>query len=206
LYRGRQGSSEVEQETHKLLVAGPIPAPATTTATQRLSPKQSRILIAVFSDSHDHLPRLDTALTMAQARGIKRGFHLGDFCAPFSVERLARSGLDWQCVWGNNDGDKLGAYHAAADSGVDLEKTDFREVKIDGRHVFLTHYPQIARLAALSGGYDACFFGHNHKLSQEIVGETLLANPGEILGWRSGHASFGVWETKTNQLVHVDIP
>lgn len=158
------------------------------------------MLIAVFSDSHDHLPNLEVAIGMVKELGIKRGFHLGDVCAPFSVRLLTESGLQWQCVWGNNDGDKMGGYQATAGSKVDFDTRDFREIKIEERRLFLTHYPEIARIAALSGSYDACFFGHNHRYSSEIIGQSLLANPGEILGWRFKQPSFGVYDTVANEM------
>ena len=163
------------------------------------------MFIAVFSDSHDNLPNLRQALEMVEERGIRRGFHLGDFCRPSSLELLAQSGLQWQCVWGNNDSE-LSEYEVAEESEVDLKRSDFRELEVEGRKIFLTHYPKIARIAALSGKYDACFFGHNHRHSQELIGRTLLANPGELLGWRFKEPSFGVYDTDSGTFRTVFLP
>jgi putative phosphoesterase len=159
--------------------------------------------IAVFSDSHDRVDNLDRAIAIAKEMGITQALHLGDLIAPFVVkENLANSGLQWTCVWGNNDGDKLLAA-AFATENVDLAEKDFREVEIEGRKLFLTHYPEIGRIAALSGQYDAVFFGHNHKASQEKIEKTLLANPGEIYGMRTGKASFGVYTPDDNTFEHI---
>ena len=158
--------------------------------------------IAVFSDSHDNLPNLEKALTLAKEAGLTHGFHLGDFCSPFTVKILADSGMSWQCVWGNNDGDKVSCMRTGGEQ-VDFADSDYREITLEGHSLFLTHYPQIARMAALSGKYSASFFGHNHRYSQEILENTLLANPGEVLGHRFKEPSFGIYTTESNTFERV---
>lgn len=160
--------------------------------------------IAIFSDSHDRLDRVQQAIDLVKERGITQGIHLGDFCAPPTTSLLGESGIHWTCVWGNCDGDKLLCYRRVEKLGtMDFADGDFREHEVDGKKLFLTHYPQIARIAALSAQYDACFHGHNHEMNQEVIGKTLLANPGEICGIRFGKPSFGIYDTETNTFEHV---
>jgi len=164
------------------------------------------MFIAVLSDSHDRTDHLEYALHQIKERGITTAFHLGDFCAPFVLQQLVDSGLTIYGVWGNNDGDKLRGTSMTANSHVDLVPDDYRELELENRKIFLTHYPQIARIAALSGQYDAVFFGHNHQASQEVISgskQTLLANPGEIYGMRTGKPSFGIYDTETNTFEHI---
>ena len=158
--------------------------------------------VAVFSDSHDNLPNLERALLLAKEAQLSHGFHLGDFCSPFTVKVLADSGISWHCVWGNNDVDK-GFCMRAGSSGVNFSDGDYREITLEGRTLFLTHYPSIARMAALSGKYSASFFGHNHRYSQETLENTLLANPGEIVGNRFNEPSFGIYTTENNTFKRV---
>jgi len=162
------------------------------------------MLIAVLSDSHDRTDHLEQAINLIKERGITHAFHLGDYISPFVLLQLAESGLSIQGVWGNNDGDRTTGLKVAA-GRLDIADEDFRELEIDGRTLLLTHYPQIARMAALSSKYDAVFFGHTHIASQENIGTTLLANPGEIYGMRSGTVSFGIYDTDTNLLEKVVI-
>lgn len=169
--------------------------------------------IAVFSDSHDNLPALRAALDQVRERGITVGLHLGDYCAPFVLALLAESPLHWYGVWGNNDGDKLAGWLNVKDSGnVDIPSTEFRELELEGRKLFLTHYPEIAKIAALSGEFDAVFHGHNHRAAVDTIStnggphaETLLANPGELCGVRFGSATFGIYDTSDNSLAHVTL-
>jgi uncharacterized protein len=151
--------------------------------------------IAIYSDSHDQLAYLQQALAVASERGITRGLHLGDMCAPSILETMASSGIEWTCVPGNNDN----AATLSKVTGAEYIPADFHELDIDGRNIFMTHYPEIARIAALSGRYDAAFHGHTHRAASELLGATLLANPGELCGRRYGNASFGIYDTKTNQ-------
>jgi len=162
------------------------------------------MLIAVLSDSHDRTDHLEQALILIKERGISRGLHLGDYVAPFVINQLAESEIRWQGVWGNNDGDKLAGLRMAAGK-VDISEGDFLELEIEGRKLFLTHYPQIGRIAALSGQYDAVFYGHTHIAKQEHVEVTLLANPGEIYGMRTGKVSFGIYNTERNSFEEVVI-
>ncbi len=162
--------------------------------------------IAVFSDSHDNIDALKNALEVVKKLDITQGIHLGDFSSPPAMELIAQAGIPWTCVWGNIDYDKIALYTIAKPyNTIDVSDGDFREVTIADRSLFLTHYPEIARLAALSGKYDAMFHGHTHRAAQEILGNTLLANPGELCGYRYGQSSFAVYNTEDNTLEHMYI-
>jgi hypothetical protein len=60
--------------------------------------------IAIFSDIHDALPLLKTAL--AQIRETDALICCGDLCSPFVIKTLGESySQPIYCVLGNNDGD-----------------------------------------------------------------------------------------------------
>ena len=165
--------------------------------------------VAVFSDSHDNLDALRTAIGKCKDRGLTQAIHLGDYCAPFVMDVLGESSLQWVGVWGNNDGDRVRSLQTAGryEGRIDIAADDFREHEVGGRRIFLTHYPQIGRIAALSGQYEAVFHGHTHLAAQEIVEvqekRVLLANPGEIYGKRFGKPSFGVYDSENHTFEHV---
>lgn len=159
--------------------------------------------IAIFSDTHDELPYTKQAIRLAQDGGCALGFHLGDICTLPTLQELERSGMEWKCVWGNNDDALRASQNLKTLQNVDTVPTDFREIALEGRQLFLTHYPEIARMAALSARYDAVFHGHTHRANQEVLGHTLLANPGELCGRRYGNPSFAIYDTEKNTLEHV---
>ncbi len=76
--------------------------------------------------------------------------------------------------------------------------------KLGGRKIAANHYPHIARHLAESGHYDAVFYGHDHTAHQEQIGETLLLNPGEVMG-RFGKSTFAWYDTETGQAEIVEV-
>lgn len=160
--------------------------------------------IALFSDSHDRLDTLHEAVAQFPALEIETGFHLGDHCSLPILEALSATGIPWHCVPGNND--RLLLQTRPSLENVTFLFTDTHELTVGKRTLFLTHYPEIARMAALSGRYDAAFHGHTHRKAAEYIQtphkKALLANPGELCGLRYGEASFGVYDTETNTIRH----
>lgn len=74
----------------------------------------------------------------------------------------------------------------------------FDTVEFDNRKIFLSHYPMLAMPMAKSGDFDAVFYGHNHLKHMEKVGDCLVLNPGEIAAYKTGIASYAVYDTDTN--------
>ena len=63
--------------------------------------------IAIISDSHDNIWKLDQAL--AQISRADALIHCGDLCSPFVIKHLgawAGNKKTIYIVWGNNDGDR----------------------------------------------------------------------------------------------------
>ena len=161
--------------------------------------------IAVFSDIHDNIWNLETALKQLQDEGAERLLFLGDFCAPFTLAQLAEDfGGRIDCVFGNNDGDPFLITRVGSNYEQVHLHGPFAELEIDGKQVALQHYPEIALRLAESSAYDAVFSGHDHKQYQHELGKTLWANPGEVMG-RFGSPSFGVWDTASGRFRHVSI-
>ena len=159
--------------------------------------------IAVMSDSHDELDNLAWALGKARDLGVQKIFHLGDIVSPFVyLDVLSKFEEDFEefiLVFGNNDGDQTHWIKLSQENAkLNMLPGDFRELLVEAKKIFLTHYPEIAELAALSGKYKAVFHGHTHLMRKEYVKDCLLANPGELLGKRTGEVSFAIWDSKSN--------
>ncbi len=150
--------------------------------------------IAIMSDSHDNLWRLEEAMPLLRETDVV--LHCGDLIAPFMMIRLIKGagGNPVHVVWGNNDGDKrLLSQVAASAENVHLHG-EFAEIELGGLRVAMNHYPRIARALAESGRYDLVCYGHDHTAHQEWVGETLLLNPGELMGMK-GKSTFAILES-----------
>lgn len=157
--------------------------------------------IGILSDIHDNVWNLRAAL--AGLDGADALICCGDLCSPFVVGLLTEgfAGRPIHVVFGNNDGDLFRiAQSAARHPALTLHGEAFSG-EIDGKRVFVNHYPAIARALA-PADYDLICYGHDHRFAIERRGTTTLVNPGPIMGYEPGGArdvptSFVIYDTDT---------
>jgi hypothetical protein len=144
--------------------------------------------IALLSDIHDHVWNLKKALGMSALQDTEALLFCGDLCAPFIVKILGQQyDKPIHMVLGNNDGD-LAAIIANADKFSNIHiHGEYFSGEFDGKTIAMNHYPDKARRLAEQGSYDVVCYGHNHTLAQEYLGNTLLINPGTIMGFHGGN-------------------
>ena len=101
---------------------------------------------------------------------------------------LCGSPIPVYSIWGNNDGDKtlITRFSLKEGSNMEVGFETFDSLEIDGRKIFLSHFPMLAKPMAKSGEFDAVFYGHNHLKNREIVRGCLVVNPGEIGAYKTG--------------------
>lgn len=157
--------------------------------------------IAIISDIHENFHNLGLFFKEAKKCKIEKIYFLGDFINGGVAKVMADFDIPTFAIWGNNDGDKVTITKTAMKDKSNLEVgfETFDTQEIDGRKIFLTHYPLLAKPMAKSGDFDAVFYGHNHQKNMETIGNCLVLNPGEISAHKTGEASFAVYDTKTNK-------
>lgn len=158
--------------------------------------------IGIISDSHDRVENTQKALALLKEKGVKVLIHCGDFCAPFMMNELSKFDGEVHCIFGNID-DRFVTPNRARDLGINFHG-DIAELEFDGKKIAANHYPHFAEALAYSGKYDAVFYGHDHIAAKKKIGNTLLCNPGELMGWK-GHVSFAIYDTETNDVEIIDI-
>ena len=159
--------------------------------------------IAVLSDIHDHLENLHRALQLVH--GAEALLCCGDLCAPFTLRALAEGFAGpVHVVRGNNDGDMLLMARVAQQLDNITLHGEYAELELAGRKIALVHYPRLAEGLAALGDYDLVCHGHDHTARQLQVGQTLLLNPGEVMGWK-GRKSCAVYDTETGKAAHLDL-
>ncbi len=159
--------------------------------------------IGILSDIHDHIWNLRKALETPELQNTDTLLFCGDLCAPFIIKILGQEySKPIHLVLGNNDGD-VAAIIANANnfSNVFIHGEYFRG-EFNGKTIAMNHYPDKARKLAEQRIYDLVCYGHNHTLAEEWIGETLLLNPGTLMGFHGGKlkdipASFVTLETQT---------
>ena len=156
--------------------------------------------IAIVSDSHDNFHNLTLFFNDVVNHNVEKILFLGDFINAGIAKHFAHFQIPTFAIFGNNDGELVGITKVALKEGSNLEVgfSTFDILEIDGRKLFLTHYPILARPMAKSKDFDAVFYGHNHLKHQEMIGNCLMLNPGEISAHKTKIASYAVYDTKTN--------
>lgn len=160
--------------------------------------------IAVLSDSHDNVWKLDAAAD--RIRATDAVVHCGDLCSPFMVRRLGEIAGERpiHIVWGNNDGDTfLIGQVAGAFPSIQLHGT-LAEIELGGLRIAVNHYPQIASGLARSGKYDVVCYGHDHLKHASRDHECLLLNPGELMGMK-GASTLALLKTDTLEIEFVEL-
>lgn len=165
--------------------------------------------IAIISDIHDNVWNLSAALAHLQEAEIL--LCLGDLCAPFIVNLLAKGFPDRpiHIIFGNNDGDHF-RIHAKTRLFplVNVHGEIFQD-EIDGRNIYANHFDYIALPIARSGQFDLVCFGHNHRYQVERFGKTLAINPGPVMGFDGDNpipASFVIYDTKSDEVNTFQLP
>ncbi|MFO7559741.1 MAG: metallophosphoesterase family protein [Desulfobacterales bacterium] len=71
--------------------------------------------------------------------------------------------------------------------------------------VLFTHYGEVAEGLAASGDSNLVCYGHSHTFAEKRKGNTLLLNPGEIMG-KEGSPGFCLVDTATSIVKRVALP
>lgn len=152
--------------------------------------------VCILSDSHDHIPLLDAAVADARSMGAETVLHCGDVVAPSTLGCLQAHGLPAHVIHGNNTGDlfTLGRLALRPDSVIRYHGMD-ASLELDGRRIFLVHYPHYARAMAATGDWDLVCCGHSHRLNIEhlpnLKGTTTpVVDPGTVGGVGSAPATW----------------
>lgn len=131
--------------------------------------------IAVISDTHDRLP----ATVVAELRSADEVWHLGDVCAPATLEDLSALGLPLYVVCGNCDNP--------------LHWPVRRRLERHGRTFQLEHIPPERPLPEVH----VVLHGHTHVPRDEIVRGVRFLNPGCITHANRGAPASFAWLTIT---------
>ncbi len=141
------------------------------------------MLIAILSDSHDHIPNLHRAVQRANREGAEVLIHCGDLISPFMLPRLQAFAGQVHLIYGNNAGDQHLISSRCATIFDNITHHGLQgEINADGLKIGFIHYPHTGRALAMSGEYDIVCCGHNHEQATETLGSCLLINPGDLLG------------------------
>ena len=156
--------------------------------------------VAIISDVHDNFHNLVLFFEQVKKCKVEKIIFLGDFINNGIAKMLASADVPVIAIWGNNDGEKVAITKTslAKGSNMTIGFGTYDSVEIDGRNIFITHYPLLAKPMAKSGDFDAVFYGHNHNHNIDKIDDCIIVNPGEISAHKTKEASFAIYNTKDN--------
>ena len=161
--------------------------------------------LIVLSDTHDNIWNLRKALDRIAKERAEAIIHCGDVIAPFMFKEFREAGIPVHCVFGNNDGDKYLLTKTAENSnGLITLYGILGEMDAHGFSIAFTHEPQFAEGLAKTGKYDLVCFGHTHKPDQRQIGDTILLNPGDLMG-KEGDPGFCIVETGERKVIRITL-
>lgn len=167
--------------------------------------------IAVLSDIHDHLDKLEKALKLVKNNKVANIVFCGDMVSPFTTSILAGADLLTYACLGNNDEDQIGMMKLGGKKFTWFHLSqEYGHIELDSKKVAFCHYPKLAELLAKTGEYDAVFYGHTHVVNKKHYGKSLLLNPGAVCGIdfdkkAYNKATFAIYDTKTNSAEIIEI-
>lgn len=160
---------------------------------------------AVMSDSHDHISHLRKAIDIIRAESCEAIIHCGDIIAPFMFKELEQAGMPVHCVFGNNDGDQfLLTKFAHASNGRIILYGMIGRTELGGLNIAFVHDGVIAEGLAATGKYDMVFFGHSHQHYHDRMGDTVIFNPGDVMG-KDIDPGFAIVDTVTREISRMRI-
>lgn len=140
-------------------------------------------LLAVMSDTHDQVAHLQAAVDYCNERSVALIAHCGDLISPFMLKRLATFRGTTHLIYGNNAGDQhLISSRCGTIYPNIIHHGIMCEFSANGYKIALIHYPNQARGLASQAIYDIVCCGHSHQYGIELIGKTLVINPGHLLG------------------------
>jgi putative phosphoesterase len=144
--------------------------------------------IGIVSDSHDRADLLAQAVRNAAEEGASTIVHCGDVIGTQTLRLALRAGIQMHVIHGNNLGDPA-AMHALVQASGGLMRYHGPDARLElqGRKVFLVHYPEYGYAMACTGDWDLVCCGHSHEAEIRCVAtvrgtQAWLVNPGTVAG------------------------
>lgn len=157
--------------------------------------------IAIISDSHDNIPRINQMLEILTKEDIKTIIHCGDVCAPGVMKYIGEKfgGIIYLSL-GNVDGDHEMMNKMIYENLKNIKLFEkFGEIEIDNIRIAFTHFPESAKELAKTDKYNFVFYGHTHKPWEETVNNCKVLNPGTLAGLFN-KSTFAILDTETKKI------
>lgn len=160
------------------------------------------MIIGFLSDTHENIENIKKAIAFFNEKKPDLVIHLGDICSPIMGNYFKELKIPLKIIFGNNDGDKdflrVKFHYAEMFHGP-------HEFTFGNNKILCMHEPDFADVFAESGEYQLIAHGHTHIMRKEIVNNTLIINPGEVMGALSGISSVALFDLGKKEVKHYNL-
>lgn len=146
--------------------------------------------LAIVSDSHDNIPRIDQMLGIIKNEKIDTIIHCGDVTTLVTIKYLSKRFVG-KIYLSLGNADKM---HGLEKKDIKLKNVvvfeNFGELEANNINIAFVHFPEIAKKLANTKKYNFVFYGHTHKPWEETIkgargtstSSVSLINPGTLCG------------------------
>lgn len=150
--------------------------------------------IGIIADSHDHKENIRAAVEWFNREKVGLVLNAGDLVAPFTIREYEKLDARMICVFGNNDGERLGLA-----GRFDIHRHP-HVVEAGGMKILMLHEPDNLESVAKNNDFDVIIYGHTHEQDIRDVGKTKVINPGECCAWLTGIGTVAILETENRKV------
>lgn len=153
--------------------------------------------LGIVSDTHGHIENCRPAVHMLESMEVDAVLHCGDVGSGEVLAQFAQWPVHF--VLGNCDDPRTPWLKDQRPGSVITGHEKFGDLTLGNRRIALLHSDDYRKFQSVisSGEYDLVCYGHTHVAKKEIVGKTLVLNPGAL--YRASRYSIAVYETATGE-------
>lgn len=154
------------------------------------------MIIGVTGDTHNNLKNIKQICSIFNENRVDIVFHTGDISLPKSLLAFKDLKCPLKVVLGNNDIEEEKDLIEAAKRWECKIFYEPLTLFLAEKRICILHHPELISDELLKDN-DLILHGHTHRYRKEVIGDTLIFNPGECAGFMKNKNQVGVVDLKT---------
>lgn len=150
------------------------------------------MLVGVVSDTHNNIKNIEKIISIFNEEKVDLVIHTGDISQAETLKLFSKLESSLYGVFGNNDRSEIGLEEVCNQYNFSFQEPPLL-MEMLGKKIAVFHEPDLINEYLKSNNdIDLVLYGHTHRYNQEMIGKTLLFNPGESAGLMAGKNATGI--------------